>query len=373
MSGRRYAAVILAAGLSSRMKATKALLPLGRETALARAIRLAREAGCREVIAVLGHEADKTAPVALAAGASPVVNPDYRSGMFSSVLAGLGALPPEAGAFFVLPVDIPLVRPAVLDALAAALPGNMAVRPTFRGVPGHPPLLARGALAHVLDHDGAGGLAGALERLPGGVADVPVPDANVLMDMDRPWDYLRVLTRLDRMEIPTPAECEAFLDAMPEKGRAHARAVAARAVAMARAVNARRAPAGRLDMELVRAAALLHDAAKGQPGHEAAGGRLLARWGFARTAVIVAAHKDPVPAEGRPVEAREVVALADKLVRCHRPVSVAERFDEKLRLYAHDPEAVAAIARRRDNALRVKHRVEAEMGRSLEDLFSGGA
>jgi molybdenum cofactor cytidylyltransferase len=374
VSEPRLAAIILAAGLSSRMGALKALLPLGPETTLARTVRLFKEAGCRDVIVVLGHESDKTAPEALAAGATPVKNPEYQQGMFTSVLAGVNALAPETGAFFVLPVDIPLVRPAVLDALRQALataPQNIpAARPVFRGVPGHPPLFTRRAISVILNHDGQGGLAGALDKLPGGVLDVPVPDANILMDMDQPWDYLRILARLDRLEIPSKAECAAFLDDMPEKGRAHGRAVAARAVIMAQAINARRAPAERLDLELVRAAALLHDVAKGQPRHEAEGGRLLAAWGFDRTAAIVAAHKDPVPAEGEPVIEREVVAFADKLVRCHHPVSVEERFGEKLRLYADDPEAVAAITRRRDNALRVKARIEAEIGRSLEGLFS---
>jgi len=377
MTPVRLAAVVLAAGLGSRMRALKPLLPLGRETALARVVRLFREAGVVDVIVITGHEREAVAAEALAAGAAAADNENYRAGMFSSVVAGISALPEAAEAFFILPVDVPLVRPAVFAALARALgparPGVMAARPVFRGRRGHPPLISRLALPAILDHaarGGQGGLAGALDKLPGGVLDVAVHDAGVLLDMDRPGDYRRVLARLERLEVPTRAECAALLAGMSGRGLAHARAVAKCAVALGEAVNAARPPSGRLDLELVRAAALLHDIAKGSPGHEAEGGRLLAAWNFSRTAEIVAAHRDPVPAEGEPVGERELVALADKLTRGRRNVSIEERFGEKLLQYAHDPEAVAAISRRLGNALRVKARVEAESGRAIEDILS---
>jgi CTP:molybdopterin cytidylyltransferase MocA len=378
MTPERLAAIVPAAGLGSRMRAVKPLLPLGPQTALARVVRLFREAGVSDVVVTVGHEAQAVAAEAMACGVLVVHNENYLAGMFSSVQAGISALPEEVEAFFVLPVDVPLVRPAVLRLLAQALgsaqAGVLAARPTFRGRPGHPPLISRLALPAILDHagnhGGQGGLAGALAMLPGGVLDVAVYDAGVLMDMDRRSDYRRILARLERLEVPTRAECAAFLAGMSGRGLAHARAVARCAVTMGEAVNAGRPAPRRLDLELVRHAALLHDIAKGSPGHEAEGGRLLAAWGFSRAAEVVAAHRDPVPTEGEPVNEREVVALADKLARGARPVSIEERFDEKLRRFAHDPEAVAAILRRRDNALRVKARIEAETGRLLQDILS---
>ncbi len=378
MNVAHTAAIILAAGLSSRMGALKPLLPLGRETALCRCVRLLREAGADPVLAVTGREADRMSEAAREAGAVPVHNPDYARGMFSSVLAGTAALPGDADAFFVLPADIPLVRkgvPAALLRAAENAPETVRlVRPFFRGRPGHPPLLSRALVPRILAHDGTMGLAGALSPLegaPGAILDLPVPDANILFDMDRPWDYLRALARVDRLDVPSPAECAAFFDALPDKGKAHALAVALRADAMARAVNANRTPAKRLDRALIRAAALLHDLAKGQKNHEARGGEELRFWGFSRAADIVAAHKDPVPAAGEPVNEREVTALADKLVRCDRPVDIAGRFGEKLAVYGSDPEAAAAIRRRRDNAFAVRDRIEAEAGKPLADILTG--
>lgn len=372
MTGDAPRALILAAGLSSRMKARKALLPFGDQSVLARAVGLFRRAGAREVLVVAGHDPGPVLAEASAAGAAGLVNPDWAAGMWSSVRAGLTALLHGRGPVFVLPADIPLVRPASLAALLAALRESdaPAARPTFRGQPGHPPLLAGTAPPAVLAHDGQDGLAGALAALAGGALDVPVMDEGVLLDMDQPWDYLRLLARFERLGIPTPAECAALLDTLPEAGRVHGRAVAMRAVAMALAVNARRAPAEALNVAAVRAAGLLHDLAKGRPRHEVEGGRMLEALGFSDIAGIVAAHRDPVPAEGRPVNEREVVALADKFVRGGQAMGIEERFGEKLEQWSHDPEAAAAIRRRLANALRVRERIEAEIGQDLDRLFA---
>lgn len=128
---------------------------------------------------------------------------------------------------------------------------------------------------------------------------------------------------------------------------------------------------GRLDLDLIHNAAILHDVAKGWPGHEAAGGELLARQGLHGLSDIVASHRDvPPPASGVLTE-KEVVCLADKLVRCDKRVAVEERFGEKLALYAADEEACAAIRGRRANALGLRDMVEAACGRGVEEILVG--
>ena len=138
------------------------------------------------------------------------------------------------------------------------------------------------------------------------------------------------------------------------------------ALALARALNARGAG---LDLAMLEAAALVHDIAKGQPQHEQAGARLLADLDFTRTAGIVAAHRDIDPAEvARPAE-RELVYLADKLVRGPERVGIGQRFQEKLDRFAGDGEACAAIRRRLEHALGMQVLVERCAGRSLEALL----
>src|SRR5580692_5523389 len=85
-AGSRMAAIILAAGYSSRMGEFKPLLPIGGATAFERCIGLFRASGVEEVIAVLGHRADQLQPLAERCGARCVVNPQFDGGMYSSIV-----------------------------------------------------------------------------------------------------------------------------------------------------------------------------------------------------------------------------------------------------------------------------------------------
>jgi hypothetical protein len=128
-------------------------------------------------------------------------------------------------------------------------------------------------------------------------------------------------------------------------------------------------PDAPLDLELVEAAGLLHDIAKGRPGHEAEGGRVLAGLGFPRLAAIVADHRDIDPAGVRTLAEREVVYLADKLAQGPLRTTVGARFGAKLRLHGHDPAAAAAIRGRMDRALAMAERFEKEAGTTLDRLL----
>ncbi|MHC1790882.1 DVU_1551 family NTP transferase [Solidesulfovibrio sp.] len=369
--GRPAAAVILAGGLSARMQGPlKPLLPLAGTTPLARLAATFRAAGLDDILVVGGHRQEDIAAEAAGLGLGFVANPDYASGMFSSVRAGLAAVRPDAARVLLTPADVPLFRPATVARLLerAGRPGAADVLyPTFAGERGHPPCLDTRLIPPILAHAGPGGLRQALA--PYRFEEMPVADACILADMDTPADYAALTALARRLDVPSPAEAEALLaiESVPPQGLAHARGVAAVALALARALNAAGAA---LDCELVQSAALLHDVAKGRPGHEAAGGRLLDSLGFSRAAPIVASHRDiELPAEA-PLTEREVVYLADKFVHGSRLVSVADRFGQKLAQFAGDDAATAAITRRRGNALTVLARVEQALPRPLARVLA---
>src|ERR1035437_2576823 len=115
----RIAAIVLAAGCSSRMAEFKPLLPLADSTALEHCIGLFRAAGIGEVIAVLGHRAEELQLIAERAGARCILNPHFEQGMFSSIVSGSRALADGVEAAFVLPADIPLVRPHTIRRMAS--------------------------------------------------------------------------------------------------------------------------------------------------------------------------------------------------------------------------------------------------------------
>lgn len=368
-------AVVPAAGLSSRMSRFKPLAPLSGSTVLEEVVDTLRRAGVRDVIVVTGHRAEEVEIRAEAVGVRTVRNIRYREGMFTSVQAGVGAIAPDAAGFFLLPVDIPLIRTATIRRLAEAFlcGGRDVIHPLFRSMRGHPPVLSRSLIPAILTSDGCGGLRTVLDRFetsfPNRVGEVAVADEGVLQDMDTDEDYLRICSRRETLDMPSPDECEALFDLIgtPEAARRHGRVVARVAVAVARAVNARNPGVCELDLKRVERAALVHDLAKGHSRHEEEGGRVLIRHGFPAIAGIVAVHRSICPAPGSPVTEQEVVFLADKLVAGTELVEPAERYARVLKRWEHDPEARQAIEGRRKQALRVVKRVEAAMGRSLAD------
>lgn len=177
--------LILAAGESRRMGRPKALLRLHGETFVARLCRLMREAGCGEVVVVVGAHACAIGP-AVPGDARAVFNGEWRRGMRSSLRAGLRALPP--GPVLLTHVDRPLVEPETLARLVRA---SGSAIPTYRGRSGHPVRLGAGLRPRLLAADDT-----PLSAILSGVrpSAIPVDDPGVLVNVNTPAE-LRTLGR----------------------------------------------------------------------------------------------------------------------------------------------------------------------------------
>ena len=115
------AAIILAAGKSTRMGEAKQLLRLGGSTVLGQTIENVRRSAVDEIVLVLGSSAEAIRhqlPASLLEGLKVVINPAYEQGMASSLRAGLSALDPQMAAALIVLADQPFVRPETLDQLA---------------------------------------------------------------------------------------------------------------------------------------------------------------------------------------------------------------------------------------------------------------
>jgi molybdenum cofactor cytidylyltransferase len=364
-----FAAIVLAGGLSTRMKRFKPLLPLDGETITDRVVAAFLDSGV-DVFLVAGYRRDDIKAGIKKRDITIVDNPDYEQGMFSSVQAGVKHLTPDYQAFFIHPVDIPLVRPATFRRLmaAAASDPEKIIYPVFRGRRGHPPLVPSGLIPVILGWRQGGGLKAVLGAHRKLASEVPVADSFVLFDIDTPGDYSKLLERFRRYEVPIDEEADVILNDIcrvtPDRIR-HGLKVAEMAVAIGRALNT---SGHEVDVELVRLAAKLHDIAKGQRKHDIEGGRILRELGFGKVADIVAVHSDLAGRNtGLLLEAR-IVYLADKLVEGERRVSLEERYDSSKRRSGLIPEIEAAIMERLQVARRVKHEMERLIGRPLESI-----
>jgi molybdenum cofactor cytidylyltransferase len=355
-----FAAIILAAGFSSRMKAFKPLLPLGRSTIIDTAIDSFKRAGIENVLVVIGHRRDDLRRHLKGSDVTIVENPNFEQGMFTSVQAGADRLAEDCRAFFMLPVDIPLVRPLTVRLLKEGFEQTdpPLLSPNFKGRKGHPPLISCRLRQEILDAGESVTLRDILGRHLAESRQVEVPDRFIHMDADTPEAYNNLVTLADNWDVPNKDECEVIYQRLgsPNKGvKEHCCVVARLAVVITRALI----EAGvDLNPELVRAASLLHDVAKDHENHGAVAAEWLNDWGFPRVARIVASHTDFAVSEDEKISESEIVYLADKMVQGVRMKSIGERYKDAIRKYGADPTVRQRIDQRWKRAEISRQRIE---------------
>lgn len=138
------AGLILAAGAGSRFGGPKALALLHGVPLAQRAVTLLRQGGCEPAHLVLGAGAAEVEQRSDLHGATIVHNPEWASGIGSSLRAGLASLPSTVAAAIIVLVDQPRIGPeAVKRVIAAHAAGAAVAVATYGGHFGHPVLLAR--------------------------------------------------------------------------------------------------------------------------------------------------------------------------------------------------------------------------------------
>ena len=367
MKPRRYAAIILAAGFSRRMEQFKPLLSLGEETITDHMISTLLQNDV-EVYLVVGWRGDELRASIKKRDIKIIENHEYRQGMLTSIQAGIRHLQPVPESFFIMPVDIPLVRPSTISRLlseAKEHPGKI-IYPTFGKVRGHPPLLPSSLISAILEWQKDGGLKALLDEQANIALEIQVPDSNILFDIDTPEDYDAMLKRFQRYDVPTDDECEVILldvCKIPQDIYRHCLKVAEVAEAIGKAlVEAGEKP----DLAVVRAAAMLHDIAKGQPKHDATGGQILQEMGFGKVGEIVAIHTD-LPAGNSSISLEsKIVYLADKYVKGEDHVSLDERYHSAGSKYGLNLEI---MRQRKLRALKVKQELDDILGYSLDAII----
>ena len=185
------AAVVLAAGRSSRMAPRHKLLLAGRDgrPMVARTVARVLESSARPVLVVVGHEAEAVRAALAGLPVRFVAAAEFAQGQSASLRAGIAALPESAAAAVVCLGDMPLVGGGVIDRMIAAWranPGQPAVQPAWRGEPGNPVLWDRSQFARLAAITGDIGARDVLRRLGGDVLRVEVESESVLRDFDTP-------------------------------------------------------------------------------------------------------------------------------------------------------------------------------------------
>ncbi len=187
---RQIAAVVLAAGQSRRMGGSNKLLhEFDGEAIVVRTADTALSTQADPVVVVLGHEADRVRTALAGRHLAFVENPDYASGMSTSLACGLNALPESVEGAVICLGDMPLVGAGEIDRLIAGFDpdgGRMIGVPTYRGKRGNPVLIARRLFPEALAIAGDIGARHLLGTNPDWVYEVAVESHGVLTDADTP-------------------------------------------------------------------------------------------------------------------------------------------------------------------------------------------
>lgn len=190
----RVGLVLLAAGGSRRLGSPKQLVrDADGKSLIRRAAETALGSVCRPVAVVLGAEADSIAAALAGLDVTLAVNPDWQTGMASSLKAGLAALL-ESGpldAAVVMLCDQPRVTPALLNSLisASADTGHQIAACEYGGTLGVPALFHQSLFADLQSLTGDEGARRVLRAYSGPIARLPFPGG--ALDIDTAPDAAR--------------------------------------------------------------------------------------------------------------------------------------------------------------------------------------
>jgi len=364
MKKNNFAAIILSAGYSSRMGDFKPLLKFGEYTAVETVVNTFKASGINNIIVVVGHRGKEIIEVLKDSGVKCIENENFPQGMYSSILKALEAIGEEANAFFMLPVDIPLVKKHTIEILKDKYMqyNKGIIYPAFNGKKGHPPLIDCKYKDIIMKNSEDGGLKNILSKFEEDSINIPVFDKASVMDMDAKEDYIKLLKYFN-IGAPDREECYCILNTyeVPDNIIKHCTKVSKMALYISKELNQ---SGYNFNENVIEAAALLHDIARRSKNHAKVGAEILTSLGYKYIGNIVATHMDIKVDEKEDITENEILFLADKLTKDDRFISLENRMASCL--LNNDFKASSEIKRRFTEAKKIKEKVEKVLGKSLQ-------
>ncbi len=212
----KTAAVMVAAGMSSRMKSFKPLLQLAGSTVIRTAITTLKSAGVTQIVVVTGKNAERLERHVEDPIVTCIYNERYAtSDMFYSARMGLSHIHGKADRTFFLPADAPLFSKQSLFTMMGFMDYSHChvLIPCYKGERGHPVLIKDDAIPEITSFRGDYGLRGALENYGGHKDFIELPDLGTTLDADKPEDYelLKKYARTMALKEPMTCGCKVVL------------------------------------------------------------------------------------------------------------------------------------------------------------------
>ena len=198
--------IVLAAGMSRRMgQQNKLRLPFGKSTILQTTLHNIIEAGLGEVLVIVGFEKNeiKKDLMPFKNDLKIIVNPNFESGMTSSIQAGVMVSSQNTEGYMICLSDMPLIQSVdyqqikhlFLDKLKTNQ--RSIVQPTFEGQRGNPTLLSNYYKNHILNLADTEGCKPIVKNHAQNLYFIEMPNDAVLRDADTPEAYQSLCLHLN--------------------------------------------------------------------------------------------------------------------------------------------------------------------------------
>ncbi len=186
------AAIVLAAGESSRMGTPKALLRVGGKTFIRHIIDVLNSSEVEKIVVVLGANAEENRKELAGLDVTVANNPNYTAGQLSSVLKGIETVEPfSPDGILLQPVDNPMVNTEVINALVAKFSETSCpiALPTFKGKRGHPVLFSAKLFGELKNAPPDVGARSVVWSHAAEIVELETKDEGVICNIDTREDY----------------------------------------------------------------------------------------------------------------------------------------------------------------------------------------
>lgn len=192
-------AIILAAGMSSRMGRPKQLLKVGYSTLIRIVTENVLVSNVDEVCVVTGYKQKEVSGAINDLPVKVVFNPRYKDGQSTSLALGVNSISDSTSDFMIFMVDQPMISASLINMLIAEFQKRrcLVLRPVCKGLPGHPVIFRSSLREELKILKGDEGARQVLKKLEGNVVYLPVSDEAVVFDVDTPKDFEELMSRLN--------------------------------------------------------------------------------------------------------------------------------------------------------------------------------
>ncbi len=191
-------AIILAAGMSTRMGKPKMLLPFGEKSIIETVIKQVNNSALSQTYVVLGSDNEALSNKIQGLNTQNLLNTNYEEGMLSSVQCGLKSLPETTEAVMVLLGDQPMISSSVMDKMITRYKhtDKEILIASHQGKRGHPILIGSRYFKEILEFTSDQSLRDILENHPYDLEEMETENSEILRDIDTEQDYQNELKQL---------------------------------------------------------------------------------------------------------------------------------------------------------------------------------